>query len=194
MKSFLRGLAIVPALLFVMSTANAANYPQTVSLFKNAGESGTFFDDSYAYAVFPTIGAGGLGVGGAHGKGRVYIHGKYAGAVTMSQISVGLQAGAKAYSQIIFFKDKRALEEFESGNFEFGADANVVAVTAGAGAHAATNGTGSGSSAGTKDATTKGEYYKGMAVFSIAKGGLMFEASIAGQKFTYTPAGAAKTE
>jgi lipid-binding SYLF domain-containing protein len=102
---------------------------------------------------------------------------------------LGFQAGGKAYSEIIFFEDKRALDEFESGSFEFGADASVVAITAGANAGAATNGASAGVSVGQTDATTRGAFQKGMAVFTIAKGGLMFSASIAGQKFYFSPHG-----
>jgi lipid-binding SYLF domain-containing protein len=189
MKHLMRTLALIPLLTVTMGAAHAGSYSDTIAIFKNAGASGTFFARSYAYAVFPTVGSGALGVGGAYGKGRVYVHGTYVGDATLGQVSVGFQAGGKAYSQIIFFEDKRALDEFESGNFEFGADASVVAVTAGANAGAATNGANSGVSAGQNDATTHGIYQKGMAVFTVAKGGLMFSASIAGQKFTYSPRG-----
>jgi hypothetical protein len=187
-KYLLRTLALVPLLMLSISAAHAhGSYAETVAIFKNAGASGTFFANSYAYAVFPTVGSGALGVGAAYGKGRVYVHVVYAGDATLGQVSVGFQAGGKAYSEIIFFEDKRALDEFESGNFEFGADASVVAVTAGANAGAATNGTSAGVSAGQNDATTRGNYQRGMAVFTVAKGGLMYSASIAGQKFTYSP-------
>ena len=190
MKNLMRTLALMPLLIVSMGVAHAGSYSDTIAIFKNAGASGTFFGNSYAYAVFPTVGSGALGVGGAYGKGRVYVHGTYTGDAILGQVSVGFQAGGKAYSQIVFFEDKRALDEFESGNFEFGADASVVAVTAGANAGAATNGANSGVSAGQNDATTHGIYQKGMAVFTVAKGGLMFSASIAGQKFTYSPRGA----
>lgn len=166
---------------------HAAGYKQTIDIFKNAGASAAFFDSSYAYAVFPAVGAGALGVGGAFGKGRVYVHGRYVGDTTMGQLSVGFQAGGKAYSEMIFFEDKRALDEFESGQFEFGADASVVAITAGANATAATNGASAGASGTQNDATTRGVYHKGMAVFSVAKGGLMYSAAVAGQKFSFTP-------
>jgi lipid-binding SYLF domain-containing protein len=189
MKQLMRMLALIPLVIVSAGAAHAANYTDTIAIFKNAGASATFFDRSYAYALFPTVGAGALGVGGAYGKGRVYVHGVYSGDATLGQVSVGFQAGGKAYSEIIFFEDKRALDEFESGNFEFGADASVVAVTAGANAGAATNGASSGVSAGQNDATTHGIYQKGMAVFTVAKGGLMFSASIAGQKFSYSPHG-----
>ena len=163
------------------------SYHDTVVLFKNAGQSAHFFDNSFAYAVFPTVGEGALGVGAGHGKGHVYVHGKWVGDVTMTELSVGLQAGGKAFSQIIFFEDKRSLDEFESGSFEFGADASVVAITAGASAGASTEGSGSGVSGGMKDAVTRGHYYKGMAVFTIPKGGLMGQASVGGEKFKFTP-------
>jgi len=184
----LRTLALMPLLVLSIGIARADSYSDTVAVFKNAGASDAFFAKSYAYAVFPTIGSGALIVGGAHGKGRVYVHGAHSGDASVTQVSLGFQAGGKAYSEIIFFEDKRALDEFESGNFEFGADASVVAVTAGANAGAATNGVSAGASAGQNDSTTRGSsYQKGMAVFTVAKGGLMYSASIAGQKFSYTP-------
>jgi lipid-binding SYLF domain-containing protein len=189
MRNLARILTVLPLLILSMGIAHAGSYTDTIAVFKKAGASGTFFSRSYAYAVFPTVGSGALGVGGAFGRGRVYVHGVYTGDTTIGQVSVGFQAGGKAYSQIIFFEDKRALDEFESGNFEFGADASVVAITAGANAGAATNGASSGVSAGQNDATTRGIYQKGMAVFTVAKGGLMYSASIAGQKFSYTPRG-----
>jgi lipid-binding SYLF domain-containing protein len=190
MKHLLRIFALVPLLIASAGAARAGSYQDTIAVFKNAGASSTFFSRSYAYAVFPTVGSGALGVGGAYGKGRVYAHGVYSGDATMGQVSLGFQLGGKAYSQIIFFEDKRALDEFESGNFEFGADASAIAVTASANAGAATNGASSGVSVGQNDATTRGRAYeKGMAVFTVAKGGLMYSASIAGQKFSYSPRG-----
>jgi lipid-binding SYLF domain-containing protein len=170
-----------------IGAAHAATFRQTIDVFRNAGASASFFPNSYAYAVFPTVGSGALAVGGAFGKGHVYLHGRYIGDTTMGQLSVGFQAGGKAYSEIIFFQDKRALDEFESGSFEFGADASVVAITAGANASAATNGASAGASAEQKDATTRGVYEHGMAVFTVARGGLMYSAAVAGQKFSYQP-------
>jgi lipid-binding SYLF domain-containing protein len=168
-----------------LSPAWADEYSDTVKIFKDAGESGGFFDTAYGYAVFPTIGKGGFVVGGAYGTGRVYEKGKHIGDSSMTQVSVGLQLGGQAYSEIIFFQDARALKEFTSGNFEFGADASVVAITAAASAKASTTGASAGASGGKHDATTVGKYNKGMATFTVAKGGLMYEAAIAGQKFTY---------
>jgi lipid-binding SYLF domain-containing protein len=185
-------LAAASVLLACLSIrpASATTYAEAIDMFKTSGASAKFFSKSHAYAVFPSIGSGALGVGGAFGKGRVYVHGKYVGDAKMGQLSIGFQAGGKAYSEIIFFEDKRALDEFESGNFEFGADASVVAVTAGANADAATNGASTGASANSSDATTKGTgFYKGMAVFTVAKGGLMYSAAVAGQKFSYEALG-----
>jgi lipid-binding SYLF domain-containing protein len=168
------------------ASASADEYQDTINIFKQAGESGRHFATAYGYAVFPTIGKGGIGIGAAHGSGRVYAKGAYIGDTTMNQLTVGLQLGGQAYSQIIFFQDERALKDFTSGNFEFGADASAIAITAGANASTSTTGTSAGASAGQHDAATAGAgYTKGMATYTVAKGGLMYEASIGGQKFSY---------
>ncbi len=183
-KNLLLSLLLL-ALPFGSAWADAS-YDSAINVFKGAGESGSFFDNSYGYAVFPTIGKGGVGIGGAYGKGRVYEQGAHVGNTSVTQLSIGFQLGGQAYSQIIFFEDKRAFDEFTSGNFEFGAQANAVAITAGASAAATTTGSSAGASGGRHDATTKGSYHKGMATFTVTTGGLMYEASVAGQKFSYT--------
>lgn len=191
MNTLTRRLMTMAALLLVFGQAAAdEKYAETVELFRNAGESASFFGNSYGYAVFPTIGKAGIGIGGARGNGRVYAQGKHIGDSTMTQLSIGLQLGGQAFSQIIFFKDQRALREFTSGNFEFGAQAGAVVITAAASAGAGSTGAGASASGGKKDATTAGQYYRGMATFIIAKGGLMFEASVSGQNFSYTPVSA----
>ncbi|MCK9539743.1 YSC84-related protein [Dokdonella sp.] len=184
-----RSLVLLSGLLlaFGFSLAHANEYTDTIALFKNAGQSARYFKDSYGYAVFPTIGKGGVVVGAAYGTGRVYKGGKYVGDTTMTQLSVGAQLGGQAYSQIIFFENAAAFRDFTRGSFEFGADASAVAITAAAGASAGTSGASASASGGKKDATTAGHYYKGMAVFTIVKGGAMYQATIGGQKFTYTP-------
>jgi lipid-binding SYLF domain-containing protein len=126
--------------------------------------------------VFPTVGEAGFIVGAALGTGRVYVHDRPVGESEMIQVSGGFQAGAKAFSQMIFFEDKRALDEFESGSFEFKAGVSAVVVTAGAEA-----------SAGTTGVDADLGYQKGVAVFVIVKGGLMYTATVAGQKFSYKP-------
>ena len=163
----------------------AGKYDKTIKVFKGAGESSEFFEESYGYAVFPTIGKAGIGIGGAYGKGRVYANGKHLGNMSMTQVTVGFQLGGQAYSMIIFLQDERAFREFTGGNFEFGAQATAVAITAGASAAATTTGSSAGASGGQNDATTTGQFHRGMAVFTVAKGGLMYEASIGGQKFDY---------
>lgn len=175
------------SLLMPMSFAWADEYTDTINIFKNAGESGTLMKSAYGYAVFPTVGKGGVGVGGAYGKGRVYEKGKYIGDTSLTQVTVGLQLGGQAYSELILFENESALKDFTKGNFEFGADASVTAITASASAQANTTGASAGASGGKKDATTVGGYHKGMATFTVAKGGLMYEAAIGGQKFSYKP-------
>jgi len=124
-----------------------------------------WFDSAYAYAVFPRVGKGGIGIGGAHGKGLV-IHGDTTmGKTSLSQVTIGFQLGGQVYSEYIMFKDKTAFDHFTRGNFEMGAQVSAVALTAGASADA--------------------NYDGGVAVFTIAEGGLMYEASIGGQKFKY---------
>ena len=179
-------LALTSALWLGTGVAHAGKYEDTIELFKHAGESAVFFNQCYAYAVFPTIGEGGLVVGAARGKGHVYVHDRLVGDTTMTQLSVGFQAGGQAYSQIIFFQDKHALDEFESGKFEFSAGASAIAITASASASVGTDRASSQASGASTDATTNGDYQTGMAVFTIAKGGLMYAAAIAGQKFTYS--------
>ena len=181
----LRTLLLFSFLALPFASALADEYSDTIKLFRNAGPSKKLFDDSYGYAVFPTIGKGGIVLGAAHGSGRAYVGGKHVGDTSMTQLTVGPQLGGQAYSQIIFFQDKRAFAEFTSGNFEFGAQASAVAITAGASAQATTGGAGVGASGTQNHATTASHYHDGMAVFTITKGGLMHEASLAGQKFSY---------
>jgi len=173
--------------LCLSTTARADSYADTVRLFRSAGQSASFFQRSYGYAVFPTIGKGGFLIGAAHGRGRVYRHAKYVGDTAMTQISVGFQVGGQAYSEIVFFEDPRAFSEFTRGDFEFGADVSAVAITAAASGSVGTGGSAAGASGGEKDATTVGAYHDGMAVFTIVKGGAMYAASVAGERFSYEP-------
>ncbi len=191
MKSVSAGFMALFAAFVLSGSALAADpHGDTIRLFKNAGESGKFFEKSYGYAVFPNIGKGGLGIGAAFGKGRVYEKGRLVGDVSLTQLSVGLQAGGQAFSEMIFFEDKGSFDEFTSGNFEFGADIGAVAITASANASASTEGGASaGASGDKKDAVATGGFHSGVAVFTIAKGGLMYQAAVGGQKFSYKPRG-----
>jgi lipid-binding SYLF domain-containing protein len=124
-----------------------------------------WFRDAYGYAILPSVGKGGMGIGGAYGRGQVYEKGVPVGYTTMTQATIGFQLGGQAYSEVIFFKDETTLHGFMGGNFELGAQASAVAATAGASANV--------------------EFRDGLAIFTVAKGGLMYEATVGGQKFTY---------
>ncbi|MGA1529562.1 MAG: YSC84-related protein [Kiritimatiellia bacterium] len=180
-------LFIMTICLFATTVRAEDKFEETIELFRNAGQSGNFFDKAVGYAVFPTIGKGGIGVGAAYGSGRVFKDGTYVGDSKMTQVSFGLQLGGQAYSQIVFFMDQSSFDEFTSGSFEFGAQASAVAITAGAQASASTSGASAGANVGKEESTNAGNVYKGMAIFTMAKGGLMYEATISGQKFSYKP-------
>jgi lipid-binding SYLF domain-containing protein len=152
-----------------------------LSKFKELGDVPQMIKESYGYAVLPTIGKGGIGIGGAGGSGCVYEEGVHTGNVKMGQVTIGFQLGGQAYSQIILFQNKDTHDEFTSGNFEFGADATAVALTYGAAAGADTQ----GASASAGDTKAVGSWKRGMAIYTLAKGGLMYEASVGGQKYKY---------
>lgn len=176
-------LALVCFLFSPLAIAN--EYQSAVEIFKQSPESAEFFESAYGYALFPSIGKGGIVVGGAYGTGQVYRGGALTGKASMAQLSVGWQLGGEVYSEIVFFEDKAAYDTFTSGNFEFTAQAQAVAITVGAQAKAGTTGASAGASLGSRDKQLGGVYENGMAVFTHVKGGLMYEASIAGQKFSY---------
>lgn len=179
---------VVFVVAFQVNLAHADGYADTITIFKKSGAVQPFFKNSYGYAVFPTVGKGGLVIGGAYGSGQVYRQGEVTGIAKLVKASIGFQAGGQAFSQMIFFEDKRAYDEFTSGNFAFAAGVSAVAITAGAQAEAGTEGTTAGASAGPKTGKqASAQYHKGMAVFVHAKGGLMYEASVGGQKFSFEP-------
>ena len=123
------------------------------------------FDKSAGYVMFPSVAKGGLGVGAARGKGQVIEKDKTLGEATLTQVSIGFQAGGQVYSELIFFEDKTSLDNFKKGNFEFSAQVSAVAATAGVSKNA--------------------KYEHGVMVLTLAKGGLMYEASVGGQKFKF---------
>lgn len=175
MKNLMRaGIAMLTVMMLGLSTAHAwdANAEkkarEAIAEFKKAdSKMNAFFNRAYGYAVFPSVGKGGIGIGGAYGKGTVFRAGKAVGSTSLTQLTIGFQLGGQVYREIIFFENKKSFNRFTGGNFEFGAQASAVAVTAGASADV--------------------NYEGGVAVFTMAKGGLMYEASIGGQKFSYTP-------
>ena len=133
--------------------------------FKKVRRLKPYFKEAKGYAVFPNVGKAGFGIGGARGKGEVFEDDKVIGSTTLTQLSFGFQLGGQAFSQIIFFQDEKDLNRFTEGNFEFGASASAALITEGANASA--------------------DYSDGVAVMTFLKGGLMYEASIGGQKFTF---------
>jgi len=167
-------LMIVAGLLFPrMSTAQNETQARIINdsreakaLFLKADPSmETMFKHSAGYVIFPNVGKGAAGVGGAAGKGAVYQKGTVIGTAQMVQVTVGAQAGGQAYREIIFFENQDELDRFTENKVEFSEQASAIAVKAGAAAN--TN------------------YRNHVAVFSQEKGGLMVEASLGGQKFTY---------
>lgn len=185
MNFFLRAAVLTLLFSLASSTAWAGSYSETKRMFEKAGIA-DLFTSAFAYALFPTIGKAGFVIGGAYGKGRVYVQGKHYADTSMTQATVGFQMGGTGFSQVIFFQDKRAFGEFANGNFEFGADVQATALTAAAGVSANTSGNSAAASGGKNNASlARGGYNKGMATYTITKGGLMYEASIGGQTFSY---------
>jgi lipid-binding SYLF domain-containing protein len=169
------------ALALILTMPASAEYPVAVSLAKDESDAAAViakfkekdpglakvFDQSAGYVVFPTVAKGGLGIGGARGKGYVYQHSRLIGNSTLTQLTVGLQAGGQAYSEVIFLKDKAALENFKRGKLKLDAQASAVALTERVSADLA--------------------YRNGVAIVTMAEGGLMYEASVGGQKLSFHP-------
>lgn len=168
---------ILPAIsvmaLFLTSNVRAANdlqlqSQQAIADFQAADpEIKSFIDNSAGYAVFPDVGKGGFIVGGARGKGLLFEKGTITGQATMTQASIGAQAGGQSFAQIIFFETPGAVSDFKSGKFEMGADVSAVVVSQGA--------------------SKSAKYKDGVAVFAMPKKGLMVQASVGGQKFKFEP-------
>ena len=175
MQKFISVLFLILLLTSIISSQNRvggwdaealenANKTIEMVLEKDPGLQ-AFFDRSYGYAVFPSVGKGAIGIGGAHGSGTVFEQGDPVGKTTLTQFTIGFQFGGKYYSEIIFFEDEETLDLFKTSRFELAAQASAVAVTLGASADLA--------------------YSGGVAIVTIEKGGLMYEASVGGQKFEY---------
>jgi lipid-binding SYLF domain-containing protein len=179
-KSYLREVAITLSLVLTglfMHTGTMAQDSKANKLIadcntakaefiKSDGLMQGLLDKAYGYVIFPNVGKGAIGVGGAAGNGILFEQGKTVGTAKLKQVSIGFQFGGQAYREIIFFETKEALDRFKQDKFEFSAQASAVAVTAGASADA--------------------KYRDGVMVFTMAKGGLMYEASVGGQKFSYS--------
>jgi lipid-binding SYLF domain-containing protein len=179
MNNTRRQLLITTLLLPLLSQAQAGWDPredkgiegkarETIKAFKEKDPSlKSFFESAAGWAVFPTVGKGGLGIGGAYGEGVLYQGGKVVGYTNLKQLTIGFQWGGQAYSELIFFKTAKAVNHFKQEKLEFDAQASAVAATVGAAANA--------------------DYRHDVAVFTLVKGGLMYEATIGGQHFGFTP-------
>ena len=179
MKSAQRESRFVSVLLMVLVISAASpcfggdkefreEVRQTIQLFKQKDPGiQKFFDTAHGYAVFPTVGKGGVGIGGARGKGLVYERGKLVGQAKLTQVTIGLQLGGQAYAEVVFLENQQTLESFKQGNLALSAQVSAVAAAEGASANA--------------------KYKLGVAVFTMAKSGLMYEASVGGQNFSFSP-------
>lgn len=186
MKAKLQSLSLLCVLLAAPAWAqDVEDLSETIERFRGNPSIAPYFESAYGYAVWDTIAKGGLGIGAATGRGQVYRNGQVTGFSRIVDISIGFQAGGQAYSQIIFFENEAAYEQFTSGNFEFDAQASAVAVTANAQASAGTEGGQATAGAGGSGAAAATGYQRGMQVFTMSKGGLMYEASISGQKYNF---------
>jgi lipid-binding SYLF domain-containing protein len=173
---FYRLLLIVPVffLLGVSVAAQTRNKDKKIiadakdakaDFIKTDGLMSSLFSNAYAYVIFPNVGKGAAGIGGAAGNGAVYQNGKLIGMAKMTQLTIGFQWGGQAYREVIFFENKEALDRFKENKLEFSAQASAVAATTGASANA--------------------KYVNGVMIFTQIKGGLMYEASVGGQKFKF---------
>jgi hypothetical protein len=181
---------VVSALLLagIAATAHAQrvrDVSETVELFQSIPQVAPYFESAYGYAVWPRIGRGGLGIGASRGRGQVYVNGVMTGFSTHTEVSIGLQAGGQTYHQIIFFENAGAYQEFTQDSFEFDASAQAVAVTASAEAGAGTTGARSTAGAGGPNTAAGGGYTDGLQIFTMAEGGLMYKATIAGQRYNF---------
>ena len=160
-------IRLLPLISLVLVLAGGdADARATIAKFKEKDPTlEKVFAEAYGYAVFPTVGKGGLGIGAARGKGFVYEHGRLIGRTTLTQVTIGFQLGGQAYSEVVFLKDKDAMDSFKRGKLKLDGQASAVAVTARAALDLA--------------------YRNGVAIVTMAKGGLMYEASVGGQKFSF---------
>ena len=167
------GVLMIAALGLFAMPASAQDEDEVAEVIQKyqEGDPGMrgWFAEAYGYVVFPSVGKGGIGIGGARGKGLVYEQGRLVGKTTLTQVTVGFQFGGQEFSEVIFFKDKTAFDDFTRGNFEMGAQISAVALKTGS----------SGALA----------YNAGVAVVTATKAGLMYEATVGGQKFDYEAIG-----
>lgn len=177
------------ALSSAASAQKVEDFSATIKMFRDIPAVTPYFENSYGYAVWRRIARGGLGIGAATGRGQVYVNGKVTGFSRLIDVNIGFQAGGQTYRQIIFFENRAAYEKFTQGNFEFDAQASAVAVTASAQASAGTQSAQASAGAGRPATAAAGGYQDGLQVFTMAEGGLMYQATIGGQKYNFRAVG-----
>ncbi len=184
-----RMLALIAVALPIAASAQRVNdLSETIDVFSAIPVVRPFLENSYGYAVWARIARGGLGIGAATGRGQVYVNGQVTGFSRLVDVSIGFQAGGQVYRQIVFFEDQAAYEEFADGSFNFDAQASAIAVTASAQASSSTRGSQASVGAATSIELAGAEaYHNGMRVFTMAVGGLMYQATIAGQRYNFRP-------
>ena len=189
MNLYARTLASITVVGSIAASGQSVkDLSEAIEAFKSVPVVQPFFDNSFGYAVWARIARGGIGIGGATGRGQVYVDGEVTGFSRLVDISIGLQLGGQVYRQVVFFEDASTYDDFTDGKFEFDAQASAVAVTASARASSGTQGSqasvGAASSAELAGAEA---YYQGMRVFTMTVGGLMYQATIAGQRYNFRP-------
>lgn len=190
MKRIVPGILAAAVVLLACSAPLCAadTYEETIATFKKSPHVKPFFENAYGYAVFPHVGKGGLIVGGAYGRGQVYRGNAVTGTTSVVKLNVGFQLGGQVFSEIVFFENQAAYEQFTAGTFEFGASASAVLLTLSAQGEVGTTGNSASATYTPKDGIqANAEYVEGMMVFIHGIGGFMYEASIGGQRFTFTP-------
>ncbi len=181
MKRSLFAVAVLAAWFALGPGAQAADkkleadVQEAIGILKKTDSSiETFFKDSAGYVVFPSVGKGGIGVGAARGRGVLFEKGQAVGEAALTQVTVGFQLGGQVFSEVIFFEAQKNVDDFKDETVEFSAQVSAVAAAEGVAKTA--------------------KYQHGVAVFTVAKGGLMYEASVGGQKFSYDPFDAAEAK
>ncbi len=181
--------ALIAAAVFATSNVALAqeveDFSETIELFRGIPQVAPYLESAYGYAVWKRIGRGGFGIGGATGRGQVYAGGNVTGFSRLMDITIGAQAGGQAYRQIIFFENKAAYDKFTAGKFEFDASASAVAVTASAQASASTRGATATAGVGSPSTGAGVGYTNGMQTFTMAEGGLMYAATVGGQRYNF---------
>jgi len=190
MKSTLRTWLLVTAVTVAAGLAHAGDkFDDAIASFKQSPKSSTYFEKAYGYAIFPDVGKAGFIVGGEHGKGKVFEKGTLVGTASVTAVSVGAQAGAKEYAEIIFFHKKEDFDKFRGGEFQLAGNMEATLITMNASASAGTETSSAEASTTKYNAATGGGYNNGVAVFIITRGGLMAGVSVSGQKMKYKAAG-----